>query len=54
MVLPCERDPMDTGVPQNVKPRASGSPKGHSLRAMATVLGRVPSIVSRELARNAT
>ena len=31
-----------------------GLAQGHSLRAMATVLGRTPSTVSRELTRNAT
>ena len=31
-----------------------GLAQGHSLRAMATVLGRAPSTVSRELTRNAT
>jgi len=31
-----------------------GLARGHSLRTMATVLGRAPSTVSRELARNTT
>jgi IS30 family transposase len=29
-----------------------GLARGHSLRTMATVLGRAPSTMSRELARN--
>jgi IS30 family transposase len=31
-----------------------GLAQGHSLRTMATVLGRAPSTVSRESTRNAT
>ncbi|MDH3504290.1 MAG: helix-turn-helix domain-containing protein [Nitrospirota bacterium] len=31
-----------------------GLAQGHSLRTMATVLGRTPSTLSREQARNAT